>query len=703
MAQRSTVRSNVDIAELEARLREAEETLEAIRRGDVDAIAVSGPAGEQVYTLKSADRSYRALVEQMQEGAITLSSEGVVFYCNKRFATMVDTPPEKIVGEVVSRFFGEAETRLLLRLLANSGDEGASGEFTLRPANGVEIPVNISLADLKSDDEMPGVVCCIVTDLTHTIRRSHELAAANAKLAREIDERLRVEDSLQLTLEAAGMASWDLDLQSGMMRRSLHHDQIFGHSSPLSTWQLQTSLDHFLPDDRDAVETAFVTAAASGRIDLERRIRRTGDGAIRWLHMKGRTYYHQDKPVRLAGIAADVTERRDVEAQLRQAQKMEALGQLTGGIAHDFNNLLTIILGNLETMQRRLGRPDVDIAAISKLAENATIGGQQAASLTQRLLAFSRRQPLEPKSLDANTLVTGMLDLLRRTLGEHIVIEPALAADLWHTHADPNQLESAILNLAINARDAMPDGGVMTIETANAQLGERNLARQLDIAAGPYVLIAIADTGSGMSKEVLSHAFEPFFTTKDTGQGTGLGLAQVYGFVKQSGGHAKIESKPGSGTTVRIYLPRFDEPAREAEPPTTEALPLEGRAETILLVDDDEGVRRHSTSILLEMGYRVLGAVDGKSALEIVDKQPDIDLLFTDVGLPGGMNGKQLADEARRRNPKLRVLFTSGYARSAIMRDDRLDADVQLVSKPFTYRALARKIRELLDQDLNAP
>ncbi|MFN4089457.1 MAG: ATP-binding protein, partial [Alphaproteobacteria bacterium] len=332
-------------------------------------------------------------------------------------------------------------------------------------------------------------------------------------------------------------------------------------------------------------------------------------------------------------LRAQIEERERVEQELRHAQKMEGIGQLTGGVAHDFNNLLTIIIGNLESLQRHVDRGDSDPERLTRWIENAHRGAQRAASLTQRLLAFSRRQPLEPRPIDANRLVAGMSDLLRRTLGETIEVETVLAGGLWATHADPNQLESAILNLAVNARDAMRDGGRLTIETANAFLDEDYAAGQAEVAPGQYVVLCISDTGTGMTRDVLAQAFEPFFTTKDVGHGTGLGLSQVYGFVKQSGGHVKIYSEPGDGTTVKIYLPRLFAAAPIAEaadrpPQRPSARAAREHAETILVVEDDDDVRRHSVELLSELGYRVIQAPTGPAGLALLDRHPEVVLLF---------------------------------------------------------------------------
>jgi signal transduction histidine kinase/DNA-binding response OmpR family regulator len=397
-------------------------------------------------------------------------------------------------------------------------------------------------------------------------------------------------------------------------------------------------------------------------------------------------------------VAEEIAARLDVEQELRQSQKMEAIGQLTGGVAHDFNNLLQVILGSLERLRRRAETGGVAPEQATRMSEAAIRAAERAAALTQRLLAFSRRQPLEPKPTDLNKLVGSMSDLVHRTLGESIVIETVLAAGLWRALIDANQLESTLLNLAVNARDAMPGGGRLTIETANAFIDEAYSSLYRDVAPGQYVLVAVSDTGSGMSKEVMGRAFEPFFTTKGIGQGTGLGLSQVYGFVKQSGGHVKLYSEPGHGTTVKLYLPGLDAAAK-AEPIADEAEPVAAgsRSEVILLVEDDPDVRAHSLEMLRELGYRVLAAADGESALAQLAAAGPIDLLFTDVGLPGRMNGKQLADEARRRRPGLRVLFTTGYARNAIVHHGRLDPGVELLAKPFAFAALADKLRQVLD------
>ncbi len=399
-------------------------------------------------------------------------------------------------------------------------------------------------------------------------------------------------------------------------------------------------------------------------------------------------------------LHAEVARRETTEQALRQAQKMEAIGRLTGGIAHDFNNLLTAILGNIDLAVTRLGKVEDRIVRNLTSARDAS---RRAATLVQRLLAFSRQHPLEMKVVDINRLVQEMSDLLRRAIGETVIVEVVLAAGLWRTSVDPNQLENVVLNLAVNARDAMDGGGKLTIETANTYLDETYAAAHAsDIIVGQHVMLAVTDTGSGMPKEVVDRAFEPFFTTKPTGVGTGLGLSMVYGFVKQSGGHIKIYSEVGEGTTVKLYFPR----SRDAEAAMAADAPRDvpqsrqgGESEIILLVEDDEEVNRFSAEVLRETGYRVITAETAAAGLRALESEPAIDLLFTDVVLPGGMNGRQLADEARRRRPDLKVLYATGYTRNAIIHQGRLDADVELLTKPFTYEALVRKVRQVLDAE----
>ncbi len=494
---------------------------------------------------------------------------------------------------------------------------------------------------------------------------------------------------------------------------------------------------------RNIIATAFEEKVREFELDF--RIIRPQDKEMRWILARRLVFYDAgEKPFRVVGISVDVTDRklelfklrsftetleaavkqrtheleartRELEAEneararaeelLRQSLKMEAVGQLTGGVAHDFNNLLTVIQGGLEMIGRQAANLEASpgVSRIVRGKDMALEGVRRAARLTERLLAFARQQPLAPKALDPNRLVGGICEFLRRTVGETIALETVLAGGIWVTQADVNQLENAIVNLVVNARDAMPNGGKVTIETANCHLDDAYVRKLTEpVKTGQYVMISVSDTGTGMDQATLERAFEPFFTTKGVGKGTGLGLSQAYGFVRQSAGHMAIYSEVGEGTTVKIYLPRHhgkEDAADEIERSTGDSQSL--GAETILVVEDDEALRLYTVEILSDLGYNVLAAANGASALEIIGRGHDIDLLFTDIVMPGGMNGRQLADEALRQRPTLKVLFTTGYTANAIVHHGRLDPDVELISKPFTYNSLGRKIRALLDTHQN--
>ncbi|WP_245892832.1 PAS domain-containing protein [Novosphingobium guangzhouense] len=596
-----------------------------------------------------------------------------------------------------------------IHAVVDHGGTSWTDEYRFQRADGSYAFVLDRGAVLRNDDGAPVRMIGAMLDQT-------ERKAAEAALA-ESEERLR------LATEASDVGLWDVDIIKDVLIWPARTKGMFGISPdvPVSMRDFYAGLH---PDDLDATSAAFAAASDPDQralYDVEYRTVGKEDGIIRWVAAKGRGVFEEDRCIRVVGVAIDVTTRKADEAQLldlnerlelrvaeevaertraedalRQSQKMEAVGQLTGGIAHDFNNMLAVVVGSLDLLTRRMGEAD---PRARRYVDAAMDGARRAAQLTQRLLAFSRQQPLKPEALDANKLVAGMSDLLRHTLPD-IQPETVLAGGLWRTFADPNQLENVILNLAVNARDAMADGGKLTIETANCHLDVRYAAGHLGVPAGQYVMIAVSDTGSGMPEEVIAKAFDPFFTTKEVGRGTGLGLSQVYGFVKQSGGHVKIYSEVGQGTTVKVYLPRLMGAVEDVESAQTDdALPMGESQEVILVVEDEPGVRQFSVDALSELGYRVLEADGAAAALKLIDAHPEIALMFTDVVMPE-INGRKLADEARQRRPDLKVLFTTGYTRNAVVHNGVLDPGVHLIGKPFTVEELATAVRLVIEEDV---
>jgi PAS domain S-box-containing protein len=516
-----------------------------------------------------------------------------------------------------------------------------------------------------------------------------QLAELNATLAQRVEEKTRERDriwnvSQDLLVVANRNGVWQTVNPAWTRTMGWSEAELLNRTSE---W-----LEH--PDHCDSTRTQLKKLAEhETTVRFESRFRHR-DGSYRWLSWTGVA-----DPNHIYAVARDVTAEKAAaerlkatEEALRQSQKMEAVGQLTGGIAHDFNNLLTGIVGSLDLLQTRLnqGRPD----NFARYINAAMTSANRAAALTHRLLAFARRQPLIPKGVDANALVVSLEDLLRRTIGETIDLEIAASNELWGTLCDPNQLESALLNLAINARDAMPDGGRLTITTANARL-DSVTADTPALAPGDYICIGVTDTGVGMSAEVAARAFDPFFTTKPIGQGTGLGLSMIYGFARQSNGHVTIESRIGQGTSVKLYLPRHlgDSAAEHAS--AVRAAEHAATGETVLVVEDEPVVRGVILEMLHDQGYRTLEAVDGPSGLRILRRDERIDLLVTDVGLPG-MNGRQLADQARETRPDLKILFITGYAESVAIADGFLQAGMEMITKPFELDNLARRIRAMV-------
>jgi PAS domain S-box-containing protein len=510
------------------------------------------------------------------------------------------------------------------------------------------------------------------------------LQRLNETLESQVAERTRERDRVwNNSSELMAVAGFDGYLKSvnPAWARVLGHDDATLLARPFK------ELIH--PDDLPAaLKVVASLKIGNPLLRFEDRMRRADGGysLVSWTAVpEGDVFY---------AIGRDVTEQRGTEEALRQAQKMEAIGQLTGGIAHDFNNLLTGIIGSLDILRRRIAagrRDDVD-----RFIDAAVTSANRAAGLTHRLLAFSRRQSLDLKPIDVNRLVTSIGDLLRRTLGEQMEFHTDLHGELWTAEVDPNQLETALLNLAINARDAMPDGGRLTITTRNTRIEDSYARRHEELAPGEYIAIAVTDNGAGMTQDVIDRAFDPFFTTKPIGQGTGLGLSMVYGFAKQSRGHVRIRSEVGEGTTVTLYLSRSRGDA--VEDAAADAVESAARAlagETVLVVEDDAAVRLLVTEVLSELGYQALEAIDGKSAVPILQSKQRIDLLVTDVGLPG-LNGRQVAEIARQSRPDLKVLFITGYAENAAIRGDFLAPGMELINKPFALDALAAKMREML-------
>jgi PAS domain S-box-containing protein len=447
--------------------------------------------------------------------------------------------------------------------------------------------------------------------------------------------------------------------------------------------------DHFIARDRAVFESGAPQRTEEERITTRYK-------GVRLLQTTKVPVKDKDgRPRYLLGLSEDITERKAMEAQLRQATKMEAVGQLTGGVAHDFNNLLGVIIGNLDVAADHAAADPV----LREIIQEALGGALRGADLTRRLLAFSRRQPLQPAIVDLSNGLPQIAGMLRRTLGEQVTVELHSGADLWPVRVDPAQLDEAILNLAINARDAMPKGGHLGIETQNVQLDRDYVAHEADVRAGDYVQLSVSDTGIGMSEAVIERCFEPFFTTKGIEKGTGLGLSMVYGFVKQSGGHIKIYSEVGHGTRVKIYLPRADAgAAAQARPDAGESRPARG-SEVVLMVEDNKDLRAVTVSQLADLGYRTLEAENAKAALRILAQHPEIDLLFTDIIMPGGMTGSELAREARRLYPKLKILLTSGYTARAMANGFHDIEGLELLNKPFRKRDLAQRLRKVLGRE----
>jgi signal transduction histidine kinase len=558
----------------------------------------------------------------------------------------------------------------------------------------------------------PATLVSLVTTAVRGRRRQYEARA-------RMEDLLESEQRLQNALKAGRLGSWQLEaefltLTCSAISRS-HYGRDEGDTFAYADW-----LDSVYAEDQPRMQSALQRSLDSGDDFIIEYRNVWPDGSLNWVDVRARAIRAKNGRVSsLAGVTSDITERKQAEAELRrlnetleqqveertsqlrhneevlrQSQKMEAVGQLTGGIAHDFNNMLTGIIGSLELLRRRLARGRTE--DLDSLIDLGVTSANRAAALTHRLLAFSRRQSLDSKPVQMNQLVNSMGELIHRSLNESIRLEMRLNEQLWTAEADPNQLESALLNLVLNARDAMPDGGLLLVETFNQRLDRSFTDAHENLLPGDYVVLSVSDTGYGMPETVISRAFDPFFTTKPIGQGTGLGLSMIYGFSKQSHGHVSIKSEVGKGTTVQLFLPRFKgeqiQDDLAFEPNATQA----NAGETVLIVEDDPAVRALVSEVLSELGYQFVVAGAADAAVPILESAQRIDLLISDVGLPG-MNGRQLAEIGRQLRPGLKVLFITGYAEHAAVRAGFLDDGMQMITKPFAFDHLTAKVREMIE------
>ena len=639
------------------------------------------------------------LIDAVVDYAIyMLDLEGRIISWNSGAVRLKGYSREEIIGQHFSRFYTLEDQQAgvpekALRTARETGRFHAEGWRVRKDGTRFWASVVIDAVHDQAG-ELIGFAK-VTRDVTERQRSFEALLKSESRYRRLIEA---VVDYAIFQLDADGLvATWN----PGAQRiKGYTQSEIFGRH--LSTF--------YTEEDRKAgvPQLALETAAKTGKYEAEGwRVRK--DGSKFWASVVLDAIRDESgKLIGFAKITRDVSERLEAQQKLQAAQeqlaisqKMEAVGQLSGGIAHDFNNLLMIVIGNLETAQHQSLKPPIN-PALSRALSNAMRGAQRAAALTGRLLAFSRRQALDPKPTNINKFLSGATDFLQRSLGETIQVETVGAAGLWWADVDQNQLESALVNLAINARDAMPNGGKLTIESANAWVDEDYSRLNPELPTGQYVVICVSDTGPGMAPDVLNRAFEPFFTTKELGQGTGLGLSQVYGFVKQSGGHIKIYSELNHGTTVKIYLPRLSakmpDEISEADHAVIGAL----KAETILVVEDDSDVRAYLADVLRDLDYRVIAAPNAEAALELLRSDRTVDLLLTDIVMPG-WNGRELAKEAEELRPGIRVLFMTGYSRNAVVHQGRLDEGVDLLQKPVSQAQLATRVRTALERKGSMP
>ena len=620
------------------------------------------------------ERLFSAVVELSNDAIITKTLDGVITGWNWAAERLFGFSTAEAVGNRIDIIVAperRSEVQQILGRVAR-GEAVEHYETVRRHKNGREVQVSLGVSPIRSaGGEIIGA--------SKTARDIGESRRTQQALNQEIEERRRIfETSQDLILVTDTFGRFIQVSPSSMTILGYRPEEMIGHSA----------VDFIHPEDLDSTREEMRAA---------RRGRQMRNFETRYVHKDGQAVTLTwmgtwSEPVRRHFfVGRDLTEKRAAEAQFRQAQKMEAVGQLTGGIAHDFNNILTVITGTIGILADAV-TDDPQLTAIARMIDEAA---ERGANLTKHLLAFARRQPLQPREIDVNTLVLETVKLLRPTLGEHIQIDPLLAQDASTALVDPSQLTTAILNLALNARDAMPTGGKLALETCNVYLDESYAAMHSEVAVGNYVMVAISDTGSGIPAADLDKVFDPFFTTKEVGKGTGLGLSMVFGFVKQSNGHIKIYSEEGHGTTVKLYLPRAT--GLQATPvETLVSSSIEGGDEVVLVVEDDALVRRYVITQIGSLGYTTLEASNAAEAMTIISTDATIDLLFTDVIMPGSMNGRQLVDEALKLRPSLKTLFTSGYTENAIVHHGRLDSGVLLLAKPYRKSDLARMIRQAL-------
>lgn len=640
-------------------------------------------------------RRLQLLIDAIVDYAIyMIDVDGTVRSWNSGAERLKGYSADEIIGKPFSSFYsledrakGLPETAL--RVAAETGRFSSEGWRVRKDGSRFWALV---VVDAIRDEQGQVIGFAKVTrDITERQQAHNELLESERRYRRLIEA---VVDYAIFQLDPAGnVTTWN----PGAQRiKGYDPDEIIGqHFSRFYT-----------PEDIQlgVPKLALAEAAKQGRFEAEGwRMRK--DGSRFWASVViDRITDEAGELVGFAKVTRDVTERKQVQDELQRvqqqlaaSQKLEAVGQLSGGIAHDFNNLLMIVLGNLETAERS-SRGLANSMNLQRALANAKRGAQRAAALTSRLLAFSRRQALDPQPINVNNFLNGLQEFLQRTLGERIEVQTVGSAGLWSIEADANHLESAIINLGINARDAMPDGGKLTVEAANVSADEDYCRVNPELSPGQYVIVCVTDTGTGMTADVLDHAFEPFFTTKESGQGTGLGLSQVYGFVKQSGGHVKIYSEVGQGTSIRMYFPRYHGEARPVDSDADEFRPEGERLETILVVEDDADLRAYVSELLRDLNYRVTTASSAQAALTILlQEEAKVDLLLTDVVMPG-INGRELGRRARQIRPGIKILYMTGYSRNAVVHQGRLDEGVELLEKPISQAKLALRVRGLLDR-----